>query len=367
MATCLTKNPIIIYSLTYSSVHLLWYILCAGRSSVLVHAVKILLRKCEDMNEVMDVLEEKAHLFVEKLLSEGAATPCDDTADSFNQNADLPPFYDEELFKRGQAFYHRNIFALFTAKLFGLIAVLSIPSILQILKHTKMSGTNMTAYRRYSIKEVKNLHNSASNRGCKAGLHRISQKDMVLTQFGFMGFQLTREKMLGVHNATPEEWMAFIHVWRVVGHMLGIEDRFNICNGSVAEVKARCEKLIQQVFIPHIKKNDPEFLQMSRYLVNGLWAINPILNFNAVMCSMQFLLANKINYDSMEYKKLHFWEKLLLVFIAFVLFSLRWAPFRWYHNSSKYRDFWLMEHFPFLGYYKYGFKNAHVKILGKDM
>ncbi|KAH0998493.1 hypothetical protein HUJ05_006785 [Dendroctonus ponderosae] len=52
------------------------------------------------MNEVMDVLEEKAHLFVEKLLSEGAATPCDDTADSFNQNADLPPFYDEELFKR---------------------------------------------------------------------------------------------------------------------------------------------------------------------------------------------------------------------------------------------------------------------------
>lgn len=76
-----------------------------------------------------------------------------------------------------------------------------------------------------SIKEVKNLHNSASNRGCKAGLHRISQKDMVLTQFGFMGFQLTREKIFGVYNATPEDWEAFIHIWRVVGQLLGIEDR----------------------------------------------------------------------------------------------------------------------------------------------
>lgn len=76
-----------------------------------------------------------------------------------------------------------------------------------------------------SIAEVKNLHNSASKRGCKAGLNGISQKDMALTQFGFIGYQVIRSRYLGVYDATAEDWKALIHLWRVVGYLLGIEDR----------------------------------------------------------------------------------------------------------------------------------------------
>lgn len=76
-----------------------------------------------------------------------------------------------------------------------------------------------------SLKVVRQMHNSASNSGCSAALNRISQKDMALTQLGFMGFSIARPKFFGIYNTTDEEWKAFIHVWRVIGYLLGIEDR----------------------------------------------------------------------------------------------------------------------------------------------
>lgn len=43
----------------------------------------------------------------------------------------------------------RNLFAAFAGKLFGLLAVLAVPSILKILMCTKGSSTPCTAYKRY--------------------------------------------------------------------------------------------------------------------------------------------------------------------------------------------------------------------------
>lgn len=48
---------------------------------------------------------------------------------------------------------------------------------------------------------------------------------MVVTQFGFMGYILTKSKTIGLYNIKDEELEGFIHVWRVVGYLLGIEDR----------------------------------------------------------------------------------------------------------------------------------------------
>lgn len=74
---------------------------------------------------------------------------------------------------------------------------------------------------------MKNRHNSASKRHCNSGNGRISQMDMAITQFGFMGFVLCRPKLIGIHEMTNEELEDFIHVWRVIGHIMGIEERFD--------------------------------------------------------------------------------------------------------------------------------------------
>lgn len=49
--------------------------------------------------------------------------------------------------------------------------------------------------------------------------------DMALTQFGFMGYLLTNPTYLGIYGAKEKDVEAVVHVWRVLGYMLGIEDR----------------------------------------------------------------------------------------------------------------------------------------------
>lgn len=76
-----------------------------------------------------------------------------------------------------------------------------------------------------SLKIVRRKHCVAFRRSWKAGLSRISQLDMALTQFGFVGFTLLCGDYLGVNNSF-EELEGLIHLWRVVGSMLGMEDKF---------------------------------------------------------------------------------------------------------------------------------------------
>ncbi|KAF7271852.1 hypothetical protein GWI33_015329 [Rhynchophorus ferrugineus] len=335
--------------------------------------------------------KKKAEIFVQRLLDEGASKNCDAESEVFERQNELPQFYDEKLFKMGQAFYHKNIFAFTGAKLLGLMTVLSIPTIVKILIHTGMSGSDFSAYKRYvatvihmtiwydddfkpgsqlwkSVRNVRNLHNFASNRCCKAGIHGISQKDMALTQFGFVGYQLVRGHFLGVQTASDSEWQAYLHLWRVIGYILGIEDRFNICSGTVEETKAICNELIHKVFLPQVRRKDPEFINMSRHLINGLWAFQPMLNFNVSYCSLLMVLENNLNIihnKQEEYKKLTWLETFMLFFTAFVFKSLKWAPFRWYHNQTRYRDMWLIKNFPFLAYYQFGYKHSIVNIFSE--
>jgi len=66
-------------------------------------------------------------------------------------------------------------------------------------------------------------HKMGSKKSKEAGAGEISQRDMALTQYGFMGFIYVAPKYFGLCN-TLEENEAFNHLWRVNGHMLGISD-----------------------------------------------------------------------------------------------------------------------------------------------
>lgn len=128
----------------------------------------------------------------------------------------------------------------------GLLAILAIPTILCVLVHTKKSSSPVTAYKRYmrtifhtlvwfrydlkhgtkawqSIEAVRKFHFSASRSAAKAEVGTISQKDLALTQFGFMGFIVKNRNELGIH-CKDDDVLAFIHFWRVLGSLIGIRD-----------------------------------------------------------------------------------------------------------------------------------------------
>lgn len=75
-----------------------------------------------------------------------------------------------------------------------------------------------------SLQQVRKGHFIVSKGSNKAGSGIISQKDMAITQFGFIGYILLNQEMLGI-QATQEDIEAFAHLFRVVGHILGIQEQ----------------------------------------------------------------------------------------------------------------------------------------------
>lgn len=76
-----------------------------------------------------------------------------------------------------------------------------------------------------SLKIVRRKHCIAFKRSTEAGVHKPTQLDMALGQFGFIGYTVVSEKYLGI-KVTPEEMEGVVHLWRVVGSMLGIDDKY---------------------------------------------------------------------------------------------------------------------------------------------
>lgn len=147
---------------------------------------------------------------------------------------------------RAQQVFANNFFAVFYGMYLGLLAILAIPSILNVLVFTEKSSSDQTAYKRYmqtiyhtlswfrhdlkpgtkawnSLAAVRKFHFSASKSAQKATVGLISQKDMAITQYGFIGFIVLSQKQTGV-QATREEIEDFCHFWRVLGHIIGIKD-----------------------------------------------------------------------------------------------------------------------------------------------
>ncbi|KAJ8974970.1 hypothetical protein NQ317_004807 [Molorchus minor] len=297
-------------------------------------------------------------------------------------------FTTKPFFKKGQQFFHKHIFSIFFSDCLGLMVFAICPNNSTNIDFYKMSGNCMMAYRRYlatifhmnvwyesdfkpgsrlwrSLAEIRNKHNSASKRSCISDLGEITQKDMALTQFGFMGFALVRSKMVGIHEASEEEWKAFLHVWRVVGYVLGIEDRFNLCNRSVKETRDICNLLIDQVYRPYVEKKDEDFISMCTYLVNGLWSMSPIINVKSLFCYLHIIVQNNVKNEKIQptYMKLNFVQNLNFNVLLYSMYLLQYNWFRIYQNFTKVVSLWLMKVFPFLAYYQFGIANSHVYIL----
>ena len=75
---------------------------------------------------------------------------------------------------------------------------------------------------------VRGKHCAAAKKAVTNGKGVISQKDLALTQFGFMGLAVMKRKVHGISGST-EDIEGFIHFWRTIGYFMGIEDRLVQC------------------------------------------------------------------------------------------------------------------------------------------
>jgi ER-bound oxygenase mpaB/B'/Rubber oxygenase, catalytic domain len=222
------------------------------------------------------------------------------------------------------------------------------------------------------------MHFSASKSSEKACCGVISQKDMAITQFGFMGFGVLQPKFLGFQH-THEDLEAFVHFWRVMGYMLGIKDEYNLCTDSLDSTIVRC-RTVQQEFLLEILENPTaDFVHMTRVIVDGLWCLEPTLKYESVMFLTNRLagiryyhyydheIENEPDKEELRRKsrfaELDSHSKFLVTMqVNLIQYWYQFALVRWFYNLQVLINRFIIKYFPFLAFYYFGIKDSYVRI-----
>ncbi|XP_073830964.1 uncharacterized protein [Musca autumnalis] len=353
----------------------------------------------ENSETTSEVVEEhpEAEAYLKHLLEDGSKE-----GDS-GYDMELPPWYDEHLFKQGQNFMTKYRFVIQSGMLSGLVAVLAIPSILRVLMCTRQSSNPATAYRRYvrtllhtncwykysaedksskfwtSLRAVRKAHSKSSRACAKLGAGQITQKDLALTQFGFIGFLSLGAHRIQLHDDHFLE--ATSHLWRVLGYLLGIKDEYNICGRNWEETKLRLDIVMRKVYQPALENPSEDFLQMSKALLDGLWHINTTLTVGSFLFFTKRLCYVKgyeyFEFDYPPYRKpdpqqrLYYkdlsWLDRFIVFYAMIIVTYlhKYDIVRCYLNFRAWLNEQLIEYLPYVAILKFGTAWAYVSIFSR--
>lgn len=134
-----------------------------------------------------------------------------------------------------------------------------------------------------SLRRVRRLHVHASQLSSTNNLGAISQNDLCATLFGFMGYALIRPNLFGIQCDSEEDLDGFIHFWAVIGHILGIEDQYNICLHPREVVTEICRIYLRLYFITILQLESPLFKKMLTAMMDGLRHFLPIFSYESTL------------------------------------------------------------------------------------
>lgn len=107
----------------------------------------------------------------------------------------------------------------------------------------------------------------------------MSQYDMAITQWAFVGPVILFPETYAI-NATDEMLDGFVHMWETIGYSLGIEDKFNFCQGGLVATRVRARQALSTVVLPQLRLARPPWEYMSRCMADGLAYLIPGADFH---------------------------------------------------------------------------------------
>ncbi|XP_053209046.1 uncharacterized protein LOC128392975 [Panonychus citri] len=201
-----------------------------------------------------------------------------------NINPDLPPtWFDKQRFIRSQKTAEKYSLSLKFASFCGLLLGIQIPTFLEPLLVTGHHENVAKLFKRYletsikvsswytsdpfdessasykSLRVVRSMHksiyklmNNLTDRQSGRDRLWVSQFQMALTQAGFFGLLILYSKDCGAHGITDDELEDIIYLWRVLGYLNGIQDKYNLCSGGLKETQAYLLHINKQFIEPQI-------------------------------------------------------------------------------------------------------------------
>jgi len=216
---------------------------------------------------------------------------------------------DEVLLQKGISYFYRNFFSLFVCMLTGLLSLMYIPSISTVLHLTKNSGSPALSFRRYLSTLQHTLRWYQGHRSLQDSLvvvrakHKhaamltsgITQYDMVLTQWAFIGPALLFPRKLGIPRAEDEDMRGLVYIMYLVGKYLGIKEDLNICSGGVQNAAEYSHLILNEIISKKYgTETSTEICKdMARHLLDGVNILNPFIDQGAFHCWTYRLLTNQ--------------------------------------------------------------------------
>lgn len=192
---------------------------------------------------------------------------------------------------------------------------------------------------------------TAKSRQCPYTMSKmkgLNQGDMSGTQFACMGLIVLYPEQFGVYNASDEDLEAFCHLWRGLGYLLGIEDQYNFCRGSLQDVRQRTEDFIEHWVKPNFRTVTAEWEHMSICLYEGT---GDIAYFNSYKVFLLYLCdIFKLNMPRL-YNSLSLSERTMYVLLKFMFLYLLKLPgvfsimnAKFHKSLNRAASFGFMEH-----------------------
>lgn len=138
---------------------------------------------------------------------------------------------------------------------------------------------------------------------------------MAGTQFAFMGLIVAYPEKFGLGKATVEEMEGFIHFWRCIGYLLGIEDHINFCrHDNLRETRAWTFDFLELFVKPLMKLSiSPEFEHMGRAVALGATHYLP-----CTYESIYLFICWVIELPVKDIKSFSFWDRFLFNLMSFL-------------------------------------------------
>lgn len=117
----------------------------------------------------------------------------------------------------------------------------------------------------------------------------VNQTEMSITQFGFVGLFIKYPAYFGAHSITDEELDSFVHLWRCIGYLLGVEDKYNFCNGDLQTIRQKTNDLIEFICKPNFRRITQDWEHMTRCITEGISYYVPGVTFEVslmYLCNM---------------------------------------------------------------------------------
>ena len=99
----------------------------------------------------------------------------------------------------------------------------------------------------------------------------FSQFDMALVQAAFFAIVVLFPEHFGAGAVTREDLEDFLHLWRVIGYYLAVEDRFNPVRAKYEDTRELLMEMLEEITVPSLLSTNRTSLHMAKCVTRAYY------------------------------------------------------------------------------------------------